>query len=867
MKRALFILFGLFFTLLTWQCKYQAKSVTDFPDENEIVVSWELISNTVSEQTYYSSAFTIENQSQYKLGNTGWSMYFNQSPRTIIPGSVSKEAQIEQINGDFYRMFPTEFFALDPGKSITISFKCRGWLIKKTDAPLGLYFVYTDTIGKELARIPVPNYTIKPFTNLEKIIPFEGVPLPTAEWQYEINKGTGLLGKNQLQKIVPSPVKMTSHNEKLSLKEGLMVHYEQGLENEARQLSASLEVVMGKKPMVMNSTVSDPNIIVLKRGAIEINNKNHEAYLLESSPKQGIIITGSDASGVFYGIQSLLALLPVEAFRSPRATLEIDAVSISDAPAFDYRGMHLDLARNFSKKSSILKLIEIMSFYKMNRLHLHLTDDEGWRLEIEELPELTEIGSYRGHTLDSKDYLPPSFGSGPFPDPEKSYGSGFLSREEFKEILRFAWDHHIKVTPEINMPGHARAAIKSMEARYRRLLAEGKKEEAEKYLLTDFDDASEYSSAQRYTDNVVCVCKDAVYRFYEIVVDDILEMYQEAGVPLTTIHTGGDEVPEGAWEKSPICTRFLEENPSIGKAGNLQSYFFSRIVKLLEERNLVIAGWEEVVMKLLKQREWIPNPEFVGKKVIPYVWNSLWGNQDLGYRLANGGYPVILCNVTNFYFDLAYNHHPDEPGLYWGGFVNTRKAFEFIPYDLFKSTLEDDLGRPFDPDVDFKGMERLKPEAWKNIIGLQGQLWSETIKGQDMLEYYYLPKMLGLAERAWVGQATWGSIANKEKRRTAVDEAWNVFANTLGQREIPRLDYIFSGFNYRIPPPGAKIRDGQLFANITYPGLTIRYTSDGNEPTEGSTLYEGPVAVSGTVKLKAFDTRGRGSRSLEVKGK
>jgi hexosaminidase len=237
----------------------------------------------------------------------------------------------------------------------------------------------------------------------------------------------------------------------------------------------------------------------------------------------------------------------------------------------------------------------------------------------------------------------------------------------------------------------------------------------------------------------------------------------------------------------------------------------------------------------------------------------------LGYRLANGGYPVVLCNVTNYYFDLAYNHHPEEPGLYWGGFVDTRKAFEFIPFDLYKSSFTNTMGQPLDQDTEFKDMERLKPEAKKNILGLQGQLWSETVKGQDMMEYLYLPKMIGLAERAWAGQPEWGSIADMGERIEAIDRDWNIFANSVGQRELPRMDYIFGGFAYRISPPGAVIQDGQLYANITFPGLDIRYTTDDSEPTIKSTLYEKPVSVTGTVKLKAFDTRGRGSRTVEVK--
>ena len=129
-----------------------------------------------------------------------------------------------------------------------------------------------------------------------------------------------------------------------------------------------------------------------------------------------------------------------------------------------------------------------------------------------------------------------------------------------------------------------------------------------------------------------------------------------------------------------------------------------------------------------------------------------------------------------------------------------------------------------------------------------------------MLEYYYLPKTMGLAERAWSGQDNWAEIPDLEERLQAIILAWNEFANVIGQREMPRLDYMFGGFNYRLPPPGAKIADGKLFANIDFPGLTIRYTTDGSEPQVQSQVYRGPTKVSGKISLRSFDTRGRGSR-------
>jgi hexosaminidase len=236
----------------------------------------------------------------------------------------------------------------------------------------------------------------------------------------------------------------------------------------------------------------------------------------------------------------------------------------------------------------------------------------------------------------------------------------------------------------------------------------------------------------------------------------------------------------------------------------------------------------------------------------------------LAYRLANAGYEVVVCNVTNLYFDLAYDKDPEEPGLYWGGFVDTRKAFELVPLDVFKSTREDAFGNRYDFVTLRMVMEHLKPESRKNILGIQGQLWSETLKGQEMMEYYLFPKLLGLAERAWAPAPEWAAIEDTRERETALSTSWNAVANVIGQRELPRLDYLFGGVHYRIPPPGAVIDSGRLEANVAYPGLTLRYSTDGSEPSAISTLYMEPVAVSGTVKIRAFDSRGRGSRTVDV---
>jgi hexosaminidase len=349
-------------------------------------------------------------------------------------------------------------------------------------------------------------------------------------------------------------------------------------------------------------------------------------------------------------------------------------------------------------------------------------------------------------------------------------------------------------------------------------------------------------------------------RFFETAVDDIMEMFKEAAVPLRMFHTGGDEVPSTAWTVSPMCREFLKNYPEIKNTRNLQGLFFGQMVEALRTRGLMTGTWEEAVMQFEDGGTWRSNPRFVGKEVYPYIWNNLWGNQDLGYKLATGGYPVILCNVTNFYFDLAYSRDPREPGLYWAGFVDEEDAFSFVPYNLFESTRTDALGKPFEPSKDFTGMQRLTPEARKNIAGLQAQLWSETIKGRDMLEYYYLPKMLGFAQRAWQGDAPWSG-----KGETARIADFNKFINTAVQVEFPFLETYQGGYNFRISPPGIKVENGQVFINTGYPGFQVRFTTDGTEPTSQSKHYEGPFALIGNIiKAATFNSKGRSGFSTTL---
>jgi len=834
------------------------------PVPGEIKMSWELVSNDYAETPKAMAKFSIENNSRFSFNESNWALFFNQMSRT--PLSAGNTVEIEFISGDWYVMKPTENFSLKPGEVVEITTEHSEWLIKETDAPLGLYFVFYDKKGNETDTVPVTDYTILPFTRPEQINRHKNdyEPIPTAEWNFENNENLSLLEKEELLPVIPSPVSYKATGNKVVFDDYVRILHTEGLENEARFISGFLGKLIGAQPTMEQATEPSPYSIFLETGNISVNGKTEEAYRMEIRPDKSIRITGSDQAGVFYGLQSLIAMLPVEVFRGEEADVALDEVVIEDVPRFPYRGLQIDVGRSFQTKETIKKMIDILAFYKGNYFVLYLSEDEGWRIEIDGLPELTEVGAQRGHAAKEANALHPSYGSGPFPYAEGTYGSGYYTKEDFIEILKYAQSRHVKVIPAINFPGHSRAAIKSMEARYEKYMALGEEEKANEFRLIDPDDQSKYLSAQWYDDNVVNVARESTYKFYETVVDAIIVMYNEAGVELEYFHTGGDEVPEGAWTESPMCTELLKTLPEITDPKNLQAYFFEKAVNMLQSKNLKIGGWEEVALLKDSNGNYIPNPEFVGKQVYPYVWNNQGTNTDLAYRMANSGYPVILCNVSNFYFDLAYSKDPREPGHYWAGFVNTRDAWQVAPFNMFYTTTHNAMGREIDVETEYAGLERLKPEAEANIAGVQAQIWSETIKGEKMLEYYLLPKLVGFVESAWAPERNWETMINRAQRETEMDKGWNVFTNTLAQKELPRMAGIFGGFNYRVPAPGAKIENGNLVANSTYPGLTIHYTTDGSEPSITSTVYKEPVQVSGKVKLKAFDAAGKGSLTMEV---
>ncbi len=834
----------------------------DYSFAKSIKIKWELVSNFTSEDEVFKARFILENNSDFELTNN-WKLFFNTIPRPILPPSSPQPATVEHINGDWHQLIPAAGFSLKQNETIEIPYKGYSYIIKECNGPTGAYFVFYNDDGSENQIVEV-DCEILPFTKPEQINRTKDdlVPIPTPEYRYQNNQNVSLLPKEQLLKIIPSPVEIKMSKKSVQVDNNWVITSDKNLNNEAEFLAKKLKSISGLTIKTSNSPTSQ-NRIILKTGAVEVNGITKEAYHLNIGDKN-IEIIGSDAAGVFYGIQSLLALIPLEAHKKQNEKIEFQQLSINDAPRFGYRGVQLDIARNFHSKESILKTIDIISFYKQNKFFLYFADDEGWRLEIPGLPELTEVGGERKHTQSINDaVLHPAFGSGPFAYGKGSHGSGFLSKSDFIEILKYAKARHIQVIPGFNLPGHARAAIKSMEARYIRLMAEGKETEANEYRLIDPDDKSVYRSAQSYKDNVISIANESTYKFSKKVIDEIALMYQEAGLELEAIHTGGDEVPAGAWTASPLAAKIMKENPEYKDPKNLQAYFFKRFLKSLGNDNYKIHGWEEVSLLKNPDGSYSINPEFVGKDIIPHVWNNIfeYGNMDLAYRIANAGYQLVLCSASNFYLDDAYDKNPKESGAYWSMFANTKNTWTFAPYNMYNTTNYTTYGREI-KENEYKGLEQLNAEAKKNILGLQAQLWSEEIKGQDMLEYRMFPKMLGFIECTWAKEREWETIENKTEQQKVMNSEWNIFANTIAQKDLPRLNYLNGGFNYRVPLPGAIIKDGKLLANIKFPGLELRYTTDGSEPDIKSQLYKIPIIIDGIVKIKAFDSTGKSSRTV-----
>ena len=381
-------------------------------------------------------------------------------------------------------------------------------------------------------------------------------------------------------------------------------------------------------------------------------------------------VESDDEDGAFYA-QVTLAKLP----------RPLQPMTIEDWPDFPYRGFMLDVVRDFRTVDEVFKIIDLMASWKLNTLHFHLADDESWCLEMKGLPELTEYGAH--HALPDWDLQETAALK---PTANGQIGNvTFYTAEEYKQILRYAWERRIAVIPEFDTPGHSRASIKAIQA-YERRTGDSS------FRLQDPADTSRYWSAQDFTDNVLSVYLPSVYKFYGKVFDEVIRLHQEAGVPLSAIHIGGDEVPDGAW---------------LGRDRHeMKELFTNGMLDLAEARGIRLAGWEDIAKGL--------EPKTEGRLKQSLYFLNVWNTDGIE------GFPVVLSPAAYTYLDLAYSDAFDEIGLSWAGYVDERKIFALQPQN-------------------YKG----------DIIGVQAQLWSSQLRSFDDATYQMLPKALGVAERGW----------------------------------------------------------------------------------------------------------------------
>lgn len=516
-----------------------------------------------------------------------------------------------------------------------------------------------------------------------------------------------------------------------------------------------------------------------------IQHSNPEYYRITLTPDKAIV-EGASEKGIVIGTRALQRIIERNAGQNVRCAV------IEDWPDYPYRGLMIDIARNFQSPETMRHIADLMADYRLNTLHFHLTDDEGWRLEIPGLPELTEIGARRGYTSDSRGYLPDIFAGTGRAEDNLPTANGYFTRDEFIDFIRYCDSIGIAVIPEIESPGHARAAVKAMETRYLRT-------GDDTYRLIEDNDTSTYSTAQFYHDNLMNPAVGGTYRFIGKVVDEIAAMYADAGVALPGIHLGGDEVPEGAWDGSRAVAYMMEER-GLNSRHAVQGEYVRNISGLMRERGIPLYGWQdictdydadfhaEVAPNVGGMDCWVSSPEI---------------EKNVAVKGVKAGYPVIISNVDYFYMDMLYSPNPEEKGLHWGGFTDELRTLSGYP----------DVICPRDGEEPGK------------VIGVSGKLFAETIRDKADMERLLFPKSLGLAERGWNATPTYS------------DEDFNILIAT---KELPRLSAKDVEFHLR--QPGIIVEDKRIKMNSPYPDAAIFYTLDGSTPTAATAaLYEGPV--------------------------
>ena len=768
-----------------------------------------------------------------------WRIYFSHiSP---IGWHDSELFELQHINGDLHKITVKTGQQVNAGQ-YRILFKGPNWLVSESglfpnfilEAPGLSPQVISATRevkrdGDPLAR--AAHVAAFETPQQRKRNPDDNMPLVDATWRFQQQAALQTLPLSASPRVLPSVQKSDWQSERRTLTNGISLPADS--RNQATlshfltwfglPLQNNGEAVL----FTLDSTLGD------------------EAYAL-TIQHDSIEIRAATEQGRFYALMTLAQL-----YRSSDTSLPIG--SISDAPRYSLRGLHLDVARNFRSVAFVQRLLDVMAAVKLNTLHLHLADDEGWRLQIQDLPELTEVGGKRCLDLTEEHCLLPQLGAGVDPT---SQVNGYYSREDYIGLLRYAAQRHIEVIPALDMPGHSRAAIVAMQARYRKLMQAEQSDAANQYYLSEPQDQSHYSSIQHYHDNTLNPCIDSTYAFVNKVLDEVQILHKEAGVPLTRYHIGADETA-GAWQDSPACQALIARQPELTEAKQLSAYFVEKVANMVSQRGMIPGAWSDGLSHA--------NPRALPRPIQSNVWDTLfWGGSARTHDMANQGMQVVLSFPDMLYLDFPYESDPKEPGYYWGSrATDSEQIFQFMPANLpaHAEIWPDRMGNPY-ADKDPTPLK--KPE---NIIGLQAQLWSETVRSDERAEYMLYPRLFSVAERAWhmapweqayqAGRAYSAQTRHMDDTRIALRNAdWWQFSAQLSNRWLPMLSE--HQIAYRTPLPGAQVNDGRLYMTLPFAGLVAEYQlGDSGWQTYLAPLDVGNRAVRVRARVPGTDHTSR----------
>ncbi|MGW1550826.1 beta-N-acetylhexosaminidase [Streptomyces sp. NPDC002346] len=506
-----------------------------------------------------------------------------------------------------------------------------------------------------------------------------------------------------IEGLIPAPLRATNSTAGFVLDQDTVVVAQPGTERIARHLCGTLAAATGL-PLAPGKA-DNGNAIRLRTDPEVAAELGPEGYRL-SVDGDGVTVLGGGAAGVHWGTQTLRQLLGPDAYRrapmDPERQWRVPGCTVEDRPRFSWRGLMLDVSRHFLPKDDILRYLDLLAAHKLNVFHFHLTDDQGWRVEIKRFPKLTEIGSWRTRTKHGHR-------ASELWD-ETPYG-GHYTQDDIREIVAYAAERHIRVVPEIDIPGHSQAAISAYP----------------ELGNTDVIDTTTLSVWDTWgvTPNVLAPT-DHTLRFYEGVFEEILDLFPAATSPF--IHIGGDECPKDQWKASPAAQARIKEL-GLADEEELQSWFIRHFDSWLTARGRRLIGWDEILEGGLAD----------GAAV------SSWRGYAGGIAAAEAGHDVVMCPEQQVYLDHRQHGGPDEPMPI--GYVRTLE-------DVYRF-------EPVPPG--------LTDEATRHILGTQANVWTEVMQNRSRVDYQVFPRLAAFAEVAWSALPVSADrdFADFERRMTA----------------------------------------------------------------------------------------------------